>query len=86
MPILNYVSQNSTTVNVSYADMPVGADVVFVDKTSGKTTAPVNDNAIAAGGNGQAAIEIPGLTNGDYCLLAQKAGTFLAQTVTFALA
>lgn len=83
MPNLTYVSQSPTSVQVSYADMPAGAEVVFVNTTTGaKTAAP--GNALGSGGAGAAAIAISGIPQGRYHLLAQQSGgQYLAETISF---
>jgi hypothetical protein len=82
MPILDYVSRTPDGVSVTYADMPAGAAVAFVNQTSGKTT-PANSGALSAGGSGSADIPLGGLAPGKYYLLAQEGDQALAQTVPF---
>ena len=82
MPSLNYVNQTPKSVSVTYADMPAGVDVVFVNQVSGAKT-PSPGSALSAGGSGSAEIPIPGLAAGQYYLLAQNSGQSVAQTVMF---
>jgi hypothetical protein len=82
MPILDYVSQTPDGVSVTYADMPAGAAIAFVNQTSGETT-PVNSGALSAGGSGSVDIPFRGLPPGRYYLLAQENDRHLAQTVPF---
>ncbi|HTC05394.1 MAG TPA: hypothetical protein VK749_18455 [Xanthobacteraceae bacterium] len=82
MPSLNYVNQTPKGVSVTYADMPAGVDVVFVNQVSGAKT-PSQGSALSAGGSGSAEIPIPGLAAGQYYLLAQNSGQSVAQTVMF---
>ena len=84
MPVLDYVSQTAGSVRVTYADMPRGTEVVFVNTTSGAKT-PSQSNALSNGGSGSADIPIdPSLPAAGYYLLAQRPeGQYLAQTVTF---
>ncbi|MGA8498142.1 MAG: hypothetical protein WB764_21835 [Xanthobacteraceae bacterium] len=82
MPALNYVSQTPQSVSVTYVDMPAAANLAFIDQVSGAQTA-VPSGALAAGGDGSAEIPIPGLEKGQYYLLAQVSGNYIAQTVTF---
>jgi hypothetical protein len=55
---------------------------VFVDKTTGQKT-PSDSGALSAGGSGSADIPFPGLRPGEYYLLAQERGQYLAETVPF---
>ena len=84
MPRLTYVSQTANSINVTYADMPASAQIVFVNDTSGTQTQS-QSNALAAGGSGSADIAIPGLPGGKYHLLAQSDRQSIAQTVPFYL-
>jgi hypothetical protein len=82
MPALNYVSQTPQNVSVTYTDMPAAANLAFIDQVSGAQIA-VPSGALAAGGNGVAEIPIPDLEKGQYYLLAQVSGNYVAQTVPF---
>jgi hypothetical protein len=82
MPALNYVSQTPTSISVTYTDMPAGANAVFVNQVSGAKT-PSQGGALSQGGSGSAEVPISGLAAGQYYLLAQNAGQFLAQSVMF---
>jgi hypothetical protein len=79
---LNYVSQTPKSISVTYSDMPAGANVVFVNQVSGAKT-PSPGSALSAGGNGSAEIPVPDLAAGQYYLLAQNSGQYVAQTVMF---
>jgi hypothetical protein len=62
--------------------MPTGAEIMFVNKTSGEKT-PAPGNPLSAG-NGAATIAFPALSAGAYYLLAQTSGgQYIAQTVVF---
>ena len=82
MPALNYVSQTPQSVSVTYTDMPAAANLVFIDQISRAQT-PAQSGALAVGGDGSAEIPIPDLAKGQYYLLAQVSGNYVAQTVTF---
>jgi hypothetical protein len=82
MSILDYDSHTATDVSVTYADMPTGTEVLFVNQTSGAKF-PSSGDPLTAGGSGQADIPIPSLAKGEYYLLAQEAGQYIAQTVPF---
>ena len=82
MPALNYVSQTPQSVSVTYTDMPAAANLVFIDQVSRAQT-PAQSGALAVGGDGSAEIPIPDLEKGQYYLLAQVSGNYVAQTVTF---
>jgi hypothetical protein len=82
MPTLDYVSQTPQSVSVTYTDMPAAANLVFVNQVSRAQT-PAQSGALAAGGDGSAEIPIPDLENGQYYLLAQASGNYIAQTVPF---
>jgi hypothetical protein len=82
MPALNYVSQTPQNVSVTYTDMPAAANLVFIDQISRAQT-PAQSGALAVGGDGSAEIPIPDLAKGQYYLLAQVSGNYVAQTVPF---
>ena len=82
MPALNYVSQTPQNVSVTYTDLPAAANLAFVDQVSRAQTA-AQSAALAAGGDGSAEIPIPDLEKGQYYLLAQVSGNYIAQTVPF---
>jgi hypothetical protein len=80
--MLTYLSQTADSISVEYTNMPAGAEIIFVNKTSGAKT-PAQGSSLGAG-NGTAAIAIPSLSAGDYYLLAQSSGgQYIAQTVPF---
>jgi hypothetical protein len=78
MPTLDYVSNDSQSVSVTYTDMPAGTNAVFVNQVSGQQT-PSQSGA----GSGSADIPISGLTLGEYYLQAQNSGQPIARTVMF---
>ena len=80
MPALNYVSQTPQSVSVTYTDMPAAANLVFIDQISRAQT-PAQSGALTVGGGGSAEIPIPDLAKGQYYLLAQVSGNYVAQTV-----
>ncbi len=82
MPTLDYVSQTPQNVSVTYTDMPAAANLVFMDQVSRAQT-PAQSGALATGGDGSAEIPIPDLEPGQYYLLAQASGNYIAQTVPF---
>ncbi len=82
MPTLDYVSNDSQNVSVTYSDMPAGTNAVFVNQVSGQQT-PSPSDALSEGGSGSAQIPISGVTSGQYYLQAQNSGQSLAQTVMF---
>jgi len=81
MPTLNYVSQSTTGVNVSYTGMPAGVAAVFHNEATGANTA-AQSGAIGQG-SGSAAITFPTLHAGQYRLRAEQSGQFVAETVKF---
>lgn len=84
MARLNYVGQTANGINITYADMPAGSQLVFVNDTSGAQT-PSPGNPLGGGGSGSADIANPSLPGGKYHLLAQSDGQSIAQTVAFYL-
>jgi hypothetical protein len=79
-PTINFTRISGQTVVASYTNLPPGAAIVFVDKTSGESF-----GGFLASGAGSAAIPEPaGLRSGDYYLKAQDStGAYLAQSVEF---
>jgi hypothetical protein len=82
MARLTYVGQTANGISVTYADMPAGSQLAFVNDTSGAQT-PSPGNGL--GGSGSADIANPNLPGGKYHLLAQSDGQSIAQTVPFYL-
>jgi hypothetical protein len=82
MATLDYVSNDSQSVSVTYSDMPAGTVAVFVNQVSGQQT-PSQSGALSKGGSGSADIPISGLALGQYYLQAQNSGQSVAQTVMF---
>ena len=81
-PIINFVSISGLDISGACQNLPDGAQVVLVNKTSGVTMpSPVTP----ASGSGPLAIELPaGFPPGAYYLKAQdSAGSWLAQSVEF---
>ena len=82
MTTITYVGQSANSVSITYTDVPAGAEVVFVNQTSGAKTPAAG---AASSGNGSADIPVSGLKGGQYHLLVQQSGQPLAQTVNFYL-
>jgi hypothetical protein len=61
--MFHYVNQTADSVSVEYSNMPTGAEIIFVNKPSGKKT-PAPGNPLSAG-NGVATIAFPALSAGD---------------------
>ncbi len=82
-PRLDYTGQTKTQINADYADMPGGAQITLVNKTSG--AAAQGGMVLDSGGSGTVGIAVdPSTPGGQYILLAQDAaGEELAQTVAF---
>ena len=78
--MISFTRLSGKTVVASYANLPPGAEIVFVDKTSGQSS-----GGFPASGAGSANIPEPaGLRSGDYYLKAQDSkGAYLAQSVEF---
>jgi hypothetical protein len=63
-----------------YFDLPANTKIMFVDKTSGVIFfSPSN----VVGGSGSLVMPLTGLPPGQYYLLAQQSGQWIAQTVVF---
>ena len=82
-PRLDYTGQTKTQINADYADMPGGAQITLVNKTSG--AAAQGGLILDSGGSGTVEIPVDATTPaGAYILLAQDAaGEELTQTVAF---
>lgn len=85
-PILNFVSISGHKISAGYQNLPIGTQIVVVNKTSGETVKGVG--AEIAIDNARLLIELPeGFPSGDFYLKAQdKAGNYLAQSVGFYVA
>jgi hypothetical protein len=88
-PIINFQSISGFSISAQRENLPAGANVVLVDKTSGKTMpSPITP----AAGSGPLTIQLPDkgpnkFPSGAYMLQAQdKAGALLAQSVEFFVA
>lgn len=77
---LNYTSQTSQDVTVEYADLPTDTQIVFVDGTSG---VQYTSQGVLVTGTGSVVVSFTGLPSGQYYLLAQQSGGWIAQTVNF---
>ena len=77
---LNYTSQTAQTVSVMYFDLPANTKILIVDQISG---VQINPNLPLVSGSGSIVIPLSGLLPGEYYLLAQQAGQWVAQTVMF---
>jgi hypothetical protein len=77
--IFNSVSQGE--VSATYANLPPGSRIVFINKTSGQPFG----GGIDASGSASVDIQVPsGVPAGDYYLEAQDStGAYLAQSVGF---
>ncbi len=82
-PRLNYKGQTESAINADYADMPGGAQISMVDKTSG--VALEGWTILDSGGSGSESFAIDASTPaGDYYLVAlDAAGEEIAQSVEF---
>jgi hypothetical protein len=80
---LNYTGQTATTVSVMYVSLPANTQIAFVDQISGATFAP----SATVSGSGTLVVSLATLPPGpgEYYLLAQEAGQWLARTVKFYL-
>ena len=80
-PIIDFVSIHGRTLAATFANLPPGAEIVLVDKTSG---APFGASPAGAS-DGNATIIVPmGAPAGDYYLRAEDSGGVnLAQSVEF---
>jgi hypothetical protein len=80
-PILDFVRLSGAGVVATYANMPPGAAIVFINKTSGAPFGP----PFAIGSGGESTTPLPsGLPSGDYYLQAQDStGADLARSVEF---
>jgi nitrogen fixation protein FixH len=76
---LNYTGQTAQHVSVMYFDLPANTKIVLVDEISG---AIVSQGPMASGA-GSLAISLAALPSGQYYLLAQQSGQWIAQTVIF---
>jgi len=78
---LNYTGQTATTVSVMYFSLPANTQIAFVNKISGSIFAP----SATVSGSGTLVISLATLPPGpgEYYLLAQEAGGWVAQTVWF---
>jgi hypothetical protein len=76
---VDYTGQTASAVSVQFSDLPASTNLVVVDQTSGAIVSP----AIVVSGSGSLDIPLVGLIHGDYYVLAQQAGQWIAQTVVF---
>lgn len=77
---LNYTGQTAQNVSVMYFDLPANTKILFVDQISGGVMA---SPATVVSGSGSLVIPLTGLVPGQYYLLAQQSGQWIAQTVMF---
>ena len=76
---ITYVSNTATTVTASYANLPVGTQVLVINQTSGHA---VSGTIVTASGSGT--VTLSGLTQGTfYVKAADPSGNYLAQSVSF---
>ena len=77
---LNYTGQTAQNVSVMYFDLPANTKIMFVDQTNGVIfSSPGN----VVSGSGTLVIPLTSLPPGQYYLLAQQSGQWIAQTVVF---
>ena len=82
MPI-NWTGQGDTYVGIEFSNIPVCTRVVLKDANTGRAT-PSPSNALINGGAGTARIPYPvGLPAGDYYVVGELNGEWVAQTVEF---
>jgi hypothetical protein len=79
--VLNYTGQTATTVSVMYASLPANSQIAFVSKITGS----IFLLSATVSGSGTLVISLATLPPGpgEYYLLAQEAGGWVAQTVWF---
>lgn len=78
---VNYTGQTAQNVSVMYFGLPANTNLMIVNHTSGAIVTP----PIVVAGAGSLDITLLGLIHGDYYVLAQQAGQWIAQTVIFHL-
>jgi hypothetical protein len=80
---LNYTGQTATTVSVMYFSLPANTQIMFVNQINGVTFLP----SATVSGSGTLVISLATLPPGpgEYYLLAQESGGWIAQTVRFYL-
>jgi hypothetical protein len=76
---LNYTSQSDVYVNVEYANLPANTQLFLLNRVSGGKWAAL---VPMVSGSGSMAVPLPSAP-GDYSVLAEQAGDWVAQTVTF---
>jgi hypothetical protein len=78
---LNYAGQTATNVTVVYANLPANTKIMFADEINGAFSLPV----ATVSGSGSLVVPLATLPPypGQYYLLAQEAGGWVAQTVMF---
>ena len=78
---LNYTGQTAQNVSVTYVNLPANTNILFVDEISGAIFLP----SATVSGSGSLVISLATLPSGpgQYYLLAQEAGGWVAQTVMF---
>jgi hypothetical protein len=77
---LNYTGQTAQNVSVMYFSLPANTKILIVDQISGVLIDP---NLPLVSGSGSLVVPLSGLKPGEYYLLAQQAGQWIAQTVMF---
>jgi hypothetical protein len=84
-PRIEYIDQTAGSVNFTFADLPAGVEVVYVDSTSGDVRAASPVYAISQGGAGSASIAIDAQTPRNcYLLVRDQSGKhYIAQTIKF---
>jgi hypothetical protein len=77
---LNYTGQTAQNASVMYFALPANTKILIVDQISG---VQIDPNLPLVSGSGSLVIPLSGLKPGEYYLLAQQAGQWIAQTVMF---
>jgi len=76
---LNYASQSDVYVTVDYAGLPADTQLFLLNRVSGGKWAAL---VPLVSGSGSMAVPLPS-GPGDYSVLAEQGGDWVAQTVTF---
>ena len=78
---LNYTSQTTQDVSVTYFGLPANSKIVIVDQVTGGI---VSSPGLVVSGSGSLNVPLLGLIPGQYYVLTQQSnGQWIAQTVVF---
>ena len=77
---LNYTGQTAQNVSVMYFALPANSHIVIVDQISG---AIVSSPGLVVSGSGSLNVPLLGVIPGQYYVLTQSNGQWIAQTVVF---